>query len=543
MDMRILLISTICLLSFNLYSQSRFVDAIKGNDKYDGCTASTAWKSLHKINNHVFAPGDSILFRGGQKWFGVLTPGGSGKAGSPIVIDRFGTGPRPEIHGMGLERQTVMLDNQEYWEIRNLRITNFRDLRSISKGKENEPSKPDRRRGIYIKAEDMSAVSHIHLFNLEVDSVNSENSSFTSRYYGGIFFEITGEKIPTWFEDILVDSCYVHDVSRTGISNSSSWSIRTLNTSFGDYIGKDDKGIDRYDNWIPSRGIVVRRCTLRRIAGNGIIIRVADKPLIENNYMDSCGLYISGNAAFCFNTDSAVFQYNEACYTVYNEGDTDARGIDSDFRTKHTIIQYNYLHHNEFGGVVATGGSGSSPWLETFNDGTIIRYNVLADNKDHIVRTSGRLSNMVFYNNVLYTSAEVAHDSMIILFHGQWGGAYARNSGYYNNIIYHLAEQPVFDLGESIENNFGNNLFFGNRAENEPDNAVKISTEPLLINPGTSGIHGFGLLDNSPAVNAGRYIKGHAAKDFFGNPVPSTGAVDVGIHQLSKSISTSPEGD
>jgi len=507
--------------------QTRYIDATNGNDLNDGNTPLTTWKTIEKINNLTFSPGDSILFKAGEKWYGVLKPKGSGEEGSPIVIDRFGSGPRPEIHGKGQEAYTILLENQEFWEINNLRITNFEEV---------DMAEPVRKRGIYVKASDMGPVRHIHLFNLEVDSVNSENSSFTSRYYGGIVFEITGSETPTYFDDILVDSCYIHDLSRTGISNTSSWATRILTTSFGQYIGKDNNGNDRYDNWVPSKNILVKRNTLKRIAGNGIIIRAADKAQIEYNYLDSCGLYISGNAAFCFNTDSTVFQYNEACYTVYNDGDTDARGIDSDYRTKHTIIQYNYLHHNEYGGVVATGGSGSSSWLEPFNDGTIIRYNILADNKDHILRTSGKLTNLTLHNNILYTSDTDDLNDVKIVYNGSWGGASAKNSYYYNNIFLHLAANPTFDFGDSYNNLFENNLFFGNRASNEPEDLHKIIEDPMLVNPGTEDLNGYMITQDSPASKAGKVISGQTEKDFFGNPIPLDGPVDIGIHQVSEPL-------
>jgi hypothetical protein len=518
-----IILSILC--TGQILAQTRYIDATNGNDQNNGLSLQTAWSSLEKINSTKFNPGDSILFKAGEKWIGALIPQGSGNEGSPIVIDRYGNGSRPEIHGQGEVKATMYMENQEFWEINNLRITNF---------EETEPGNLTRKRGIHIRATDMGAVRHFHLFNLEVDSVNSENSSFTSRYYGGIFFEITGSETPTFFDDIIVDSCYIHDLSRTGISNTSSWADRILTTSFGEYIGKDTKGNDRYDNWVSSKNILIKRNILKRIAGNGIIIRVADKPLIEKNYMDSCGLYISGNAAFCFNTDSAIFQYNEACYTVYNEGDTDARGIDSDFRTKNTIIQYNYLHHNEFGGVVATGGSGSSPWLETFNDGTIIRYNILADNQDHILRTSGKLTNLLFHNNILFTSDKDYLKGIKIIANGQWGGAYAKNLYYYNNIFLHLAKNPEFDFGDSYNNVFENNLFSGNRANNEPEDQFKIIGDLQKFNIDIDDLMSFKIIIGSPAIGKGKVISGHPCKDFFGNTIPPKGPVDIGPHQLSK---------
>lgn len=80
-----------------------------------------------------------------------------------------------------------------------------------------------------------------------------------------------------------------------------------------------------------------------RAGGNALIVRVAQDPLIEYNYFNQNGIKCSGNAAFNYNTDGAVWQYNESCFTKKNVGDADAGGLDSDFRSKNTIIQYNYL--------------------------------------------------------------------------------------------------------------------------------------------------------------------------------------------------------
>ena len=46
-------------------------------------------------------------------------------AGNPIVIDRYGEGERPVIDGDGATGEGVVyLNNQQYWEIRSLEITN-----------------------------------------------------------------------------------------------------------------------------------------------------------------------------------------------------------------------------------------------------------------------------------------------------------------------------------------------------------------------------------------------------------------------------------
>jgi hypothetical protein len=500
-----------------------YVDAGQGSDNNDGTSPETAWQTIDKLNQAVLGPGAVILLRRGQSWTGTLRPAGSGDTADPIVLDAFGEGERPAVHARGAHPEAMYLYNQSHWEIRNVRFTNYDAL---------EPD-THRLRGIYIQGENAGAIEHIHLFNVEVDSVNSEYETFDSRYYGGIFLEVTGSGTRTWFEDVLIDSCYVHDLGRTGISNNSSWAIRSSDSNFGDYVGTDGNGTRRYDNWTPNTDFVIRRSVIERIAGNGIIVRVADKPRIEHNLLDSCGLYISGNAAFCFNTDSALFQYNEACYTIYNEGDTDARGIDSDFRTKYTIIQYNYLHHNGYGGVVATGGSGEDTWLERYNIGTVIRYNLIKDNYHHILRTSGVLSEITMHNNVFYTSNAPEFSNLKIVFNGAWGGAWADGSYFYNNIFYHLAAAPEWDFGDSEDNVFSNNIFYGIRAFNEPDDPEKITGNPLFVDPGSEDPTGYQIQPDSPARLAGKRIADVPDEDYFGNALPQRGLLDIGIHQVS----------
>ena len=340
----------------------------------------------------------------------------------------------------------------------------------------------------------------------------------------------------TWFKDVLVENCHIYQVTRTGLSTNSSWWKRSKYSDFGDKIGEDSNGNPVYDNWVPSQNVVFRNNRLEHIGGNGIIIRVADKPVIEKNYLYYCGEDISGNAAFCFNTDSALFQWNEACYTVYNEGDTDARGIDSDYRSKHTIIQYNYLHNNGYGGVVATGGPGGETSVPRFNVGTVIRYNILVNNKDHVFRTSGKLTNLSFYNNVIYSDDTL--NNITLVDHGSWRGASASGVYFHNNIFYILGNNPMFDFGESLHNYFSHNVFYGNHAINEPKGEAKITSDPQFIDPEEASniddLGGFKLQPESPCINTGKYLEGMPDKDFYGNPIGKT--VDRGVYETGEEV-------
>jgi hypothetical protein len=81
----------------NVGEGAHYVDSAEGDDSLDGATPETAWKTLDKVNAATFAPGDSLSFRASGRWTGQLAPRGSGEAGSPIVIDRYGSGALPLI--------------------------------------------------------------------------------------------------------------------------------------------------------------------------------------------------------------------------------------------------------------------------------------------------------------------------------------------------------------------------------------------------------------------------------------------------------------
>lgn len=503
-------------------TSDRYVDATGGDDSNDGTTAATAWKTLTKVNAQTFGAGARILFKAGESWTGRLAPQGSGSSSAPIRIDQYGTGTKPGIHGAGAS-EVIYLYNQEYWEISNLEITN------------TGPT-DDYKRAIYVRAEDAGALHHFHLTNLEIHDVNSALSGTNSRYYGGIFFEVVGESVQTFFDDILIADNHVYDVDRTGISNQSSWWRRSLTSSFGDQIGTDGSGNPVYDNWVPSTNLVIRNNLIERTGGNGIIVRVSTDALIESNTMLYNAEHISGNAAFCFNTDNALFQFNEAAYTVYNDGDTDARGIDADYRTKNTVIQYNYLHHNGKGGVVATGGPGGTASVPRFNDGTIIRYNILAENEQMGIRVSGKLTNMRVHNNVFYTSE--ALNNTILVDHGSWSGAKPDFVQYYSNVFLHAGTSPDFNLTESTNVYFRNNVYsYGSSATDQPADPYALFNDPRLKNPspnaGMNDLSGFELSTFSPAVGAGVRFSDHPTKDYFGNTVSSNALIDIGAHQLS----------
>lgn len=531
-------------LTVGTYAQTTYyVDNLSGNDANSGTSRQSPFKTLERVNSIKMHPGDSLLFRRGSVWNGNLVINGNGSPNRKVVVGVYGSGLSPVLDAGGMIRDgeqasfTIRLFNSEYIELRDLKIRNYN--REEIPGNVSARSKSSQvyapKTGIYIEAKDCGTLHEIRLINLEICDINGDMSTKNN---GGVFIDITrnaepSKQIKTNFEGLYTEGCFIHDVDRTGWSNWSVWCDRSLNSQTGDTLSDG-----KIHNWYPSKKVVFRNNRFEKTGANGLIVRVADAPLIEYNLFTGNGTKGSGNASFPFNCDNALFQFNEACYTVYNtekdswdhKRDADAGGFDSDFRCKNTVIQYNYSHHNDFGGVLICCDGGSKTG---FNDGSVIRYNVFESNGHHEIRTSGSVTNSRIYNNVIFSGSEL--DSIKLIWHKSWGG-YSDSTIYQNNIFYSEGRRSSIDLGKSKRNSFEANIFFGN-ISGEPYDPLKITNNPLFVNGQVSpdrlgGFIRFALKKGSPAINSGVVVNGHSKNDMLGNPIK--GKPDRGAFEYNK---------
>jgi len=78
-----------------------YISSSGGNDAANGTSESTPWKTIARLNS-VFSsikPGDKILFKRGDTFYGQLKISRSGLPGNPITISAYGTGDKPIITG------------------------------------------------------------------------------------------------------------------------------------------------------------------------------------------------------------------------------------------------------------------------------------------------------------------------------------------------------------------------------------------------------------------------------------------------------------
>ncbi|MNC02631.1 hypothetical protein D3C75_500070 [compost metagenome] len=499
-----LLLSGFVLHVPDAYAQGNvyYVDSLRPDDSGDGLSPATAWRSLDKVNATVFVPGDQILLKAGGTWSGQLYPKGSGTAGSPIVIGSYGTGNKPIINGNGLAAAAdgtggaaVYLYNQEYWEIRDLEVT-------------NTGSTAVKRYGVSVVAADYGTARYIHLLNLTVHDVNGINSD---RKNGGISVQALGSTVSTKFDDVLIDNCTVYTVDRTGITLHSRWMNRG--------------GIADAGPWNPWTNVIVQNNTIYDTGGDGIVVRVAQSPLIQYNTTHDINVR-SGDAnvgMWPFNTDDAVVQYNEAYLTRTTK---DGQGFDSDYNTNRTIIQYNYSHDNEGGFLlICSAGNGN------FNNDTIARYNISQNDLTRTIQVIGNVKNASIYNNTFYIGSSLSTRPLLF---DNWNG-YPDGTTVKNNIFYNLGSGGYL-FTSSTNNSFDSNVFYGNHPASEPADANKLVSDPMLASPGSGGtgrdtVGGYKLLQGSPAIDSGVLIANNGGKDYWGNPVPYNGNTDRGANE------------
>ena len=99
---RLFYLSVTFFLLLPLWAQStNYYLSAAGNDGQAGTSPAQAWKTIDRLNaaGKQLRPGDSILFRRGDLFYGTIRATASGSKEFPIVYAAYGTGADPVISG------------------------------------------------------------------------------------------------------------------------------------------------------------------------------------------------------------------------------------------------------------------------------------------------------------------------------------------------------------------------------------------------------------------------------------------------------------
>ncbi len=124
--MRILvLICVVVLLALApAVAASYYVDAANGDDSAVGTSPSHAWRTLAKVSESHFQPGDQVLLTRGQTWYEQLAVPSSGTQEAPLTIGAYGSGAQPLIDGQGIRNRGISIVGKSYVTVIDLAIQN-----------------------------------------------------------------------------------------------------------------------------------------------------------------------------------------------------------------------------------------------------------------------------------------------------------------------------------------------------------------------------------------------------------------------------------
>lgn len=379
---RLLGLAAICAASIlllgsisNCWAADYYVDSNRGNDSNDGVSATTPWRSLRRVKDIPFQPGDRILLFAGSRWQEPLIITRSGRHNAPIFFGVTGTGAMPRIDAGGVSDYGVAIFNAEFVTVSGLEVT-------------NDASPVRSRYGVLVAAENSGVKRGIKVTDMYVHDVRGTNDRKDN---GGIVFRALGPKFATRFEDLRIERNIIWRVDRSGIAGIS------------DQV--------RVANWFPSGKVVIRDNLVEDVGGDGIVPRGTDGALIEHNIVRYAGSRAPGyNAAIWqWSTDHSLIQLNEAAFTVTRY---DGQGFDSDFNSRRTTFLYNYSHDNA-GGFLLICSPRRNETDNLGNFGTTARFNVSRNDASRIFQLSGPVSDVLIKDNVVHVGKGI--DAQIII--------------------------------------------------------------------------------------------------------------------------------
>ena len=477
-------------LCINVFGRDYYVSAV-GNDSYPG-TVTQTWRSIVKVNNTDFMPGDNVLFEGGNIFAGTinLDKDDSGSSNKQVVITSYGTGRAIIDGGNGTG---LIADGCNHLTVRDL---NFRG--SGRKDGNNE--------------------NGVHLIDLSSAEINNVDvSGFRSN-------GILGSGI----RNVRITNVRAYENGHAGICVGASPSNRRSENVYVGYCVAENNPGD------PSN--------LTNHSGNGIVMGNINNAIIEycqamNNGWDMPRKGNGPVGIWAWNADNVVIQF---CISHDNKSPgEDGGGFDLDGGVTNSILQYNLSYNNEGPGYFLC----QYPSAPVFKN-NIVRYNISQNDGTKNNRRSGidiyaanaDMSDCKIYNNTVYNKngagigfggLDVQGDVIrnnIFVCNGELITGKAKRGRFENNIYWTVDNRELTFDGQTFEQ-----WTAQTGQEKIGDKVVGRYVDPLLIEPGTatltdptklSTLKAYRLKTGSPCVGAGIPIENNGGRDFWGNKVP-----------------------
>ncbi|HSV09393.1 MAG TPA: PA14 domain-containing protein, partial [Hanamia sp.] len=300
-----LLLLTFAVLAFTANATTYYISN-DGNDSNSGTDASSAWQTINRLNSARLSPGDNVLFRRGDTFYGSIVASNSGINGNPITYGAYGSGNKPVITGF---TSVTSWTNKggNIWESTNP-VSNLSSLKMVVINGVNTPM------GRYPNA----STSYPFLPNFinfqSHTGTGSGNTSLTSSSLSG-GNNWTGAdlvaRVNSWTYDretITSQSGntinYIGAAQASDVALSNGWGffiqndIRTLDTQNEWYYNPSTKKISIYSIGMPMNVQVSTIETLFYLYSNIPSLNSTNVDNLSFQGANTNGVWISGNLSF-----------------------------------------------------------------------------------------------------------------------------------------------------------------------------------------------------------------------------------------------------
>lgn len=493
-------------------SRMYYVDAQRGDDRNPGTTREKPWQSIAQVNRMDFAPGDAILFAGGQTFSGTLClqRGDSGTQERPVRIGSFGNG-----------RATINGGTGGGLQLTGCAYVTISDLAFIGSGRKN---------GNDGNGVELDRTEHVELDSLDVSG-----------------FRLSGVAV-LGGRNVRITRVDAHDNGFAGISTS-----------------RDTDGA-------PTRDLYIGHCVVRNNpgdpqnltnhSGNGIVVGGLNGGLVEYclAFDNGWDMPRQGNGPvgiWGWDCDRLTIQH---CISHGNKtapGAFDGGGFDIDGGATRSILQYNLSYHNHGCGYLLCQYPGAGVWKDN-----ICRYNISIDDglTNHFSGiyfwAGGQdISDAQVYNNVIVNDRYAicsTHDIAGLVFRnnilqaGQAAVVGPLRRAVFENNLYHVQSEKgaVFQDGDQTFRTLtdwaqaaGKEMRDGRLAGMTgdpklvlPSDLTELPTDPQQLQT----MPFFRLQPGSPCIGSGMVIADNGARDFLGNLVPASSLPSLGVHEPTR---------
>lgn len=339
-----------------------------GNDDNPG-SHDRPWKSLEKINNGNFKPGDSILLQGRAVFSGTLRFDSldSGTTKGNIFIGSYGKG-RAIINSDVSEG--IVFKNCNYFTISNL----------IIKGTGRKEG--NTKNGITISYCNNSKIDSLEVSGYQKSGLLLRNcSDMTIQNVDALNNGFAGITVDG--ENYLKSDCRNIDIRYCKAENNPG----------------DPTILDNHSG----NGIIVSQCTNVTIAYCTATNNGWDMPRIGNGPV----------GIWAWDADSVTIEHCLSYRNKTSKGGEDGGGFDFDGGITNSVIQYCLSYENEGSGIGLFQFDNAGPW-----ENNTIRYNISINDGSVSAAKSGiyiwsankvdKLKNCKVYNNTIYNSKHAA---------------------------------------------------------------------------------------------------------------------------------------